>query len=61
MILVGSRFALLEVKVLAVYLLHKFEVVVTKKTPLPLKLNRKSSQLAPDGGFWVGLKKRNDN
>lgn len=43
---------------MAVYLLHKFEVVVTKKTPLPLKLTKKRATLAPDGGFWVGLKLR---
>lgn len=58
-IFVGSRFALLELKVMAVYLLSKFEIVVTKKTRLPIRFSRSSGQPAPEGGYWVGFKKRN--
>lgn len=53
----GSRFALLEMKVMAVHLLSKFEVVATDKTLVPLRL-AKTFQPIPEGGFCVGLKKR---
>lgn len=55
---VGSRFALLETKVMAVYLLHKFELLETWKTPVQVKLAKSVATMAPKGGFWVGLKKR---
>lgn len=58
-IFLGSRFALLELKVMAVYLLSKFEIVVTKKTHLPIKFAKSGGQPAPEGGYWVGFKKRN--
>lgn len=45
-------------KVIAVYLLFKFEIVVTKKTPIPIKFAKNNGQLVPEGGFWVGFKKR---
>jgi len=54
---IGSRFALLEVKVLLFNLLLHFELVPTKKTQNPIKLNRKSFNHTAEGGFWFGLKR----
>lgn len=54
----GSRFALLEIKVLVVQLLYKFELVVTEKTQIPLKLKKGDFGMKPEKGFWLGLKPR---
>lgn len=55
---IGSRFALLEVKALFTHLLLNFDIVVVEKTQVPLQLTRKRFALAPEGGFWLGLKPR---
>nr|XP_008197409.1 PREDICTED: cytochrome P450 9e2 [Tribolium castaneum] len=54
---IGSRFALLEIKVLLVKLLAKFDLVPVDKTVIPLKF-AKTLGLDAKGGIWVGLKKR---
>ncbi|XP_063917767.1 cytochrome P450 9e2-like isoform X1 [Zophobas morio] len=56
---IGYRFALLEIKVLFFYLLSKFEIVVTERTEIPVKICKKSLNMTPDGGLWVALKRRN--
>ncbi|KAF5300649.1 hypothetical protein FQA39_LY11110 [Lamprigera yunnana] len=56
---IASRFALMEIKILFFYLLSEFDLVPTKKTVIPLVLSRKKLVLAPDDGFWIGLKPRN--
>ncbi|XP_017777284.1 PREDICTED: cytochrome P450 9e2-like [Nicrophorus vespilloides] len=58
---IASRFALLEIKVLFVYLLHKFDLVVTEKTSAPIKLCMGTLRVQPEGGFWVGMKQRTLN
>nr|QZM07472.1 cytochrome P450 monooxygenase CYP9EK3 [Lasioderma serricorne] len=55
---IGSRFALLEIKVLFLHILSKFDLVFTEKTKLPLKLISVGFTMKPDGGFQLGLKKR---
>ncbi|XP_025830871.1 cytochrome P450 9e2 isoform X2 [Agrilus planipennis] len=58
---IGSRFALLEAKIALFSILIHFEVVPTKKTILPLKLNEKAVTLQLEGGFIFGLKKKKAN
>lgn len=53
----GSRFALMETKVVMFYLLKYFEIQVIDKTPVPMKLSPQFN-LTADGGFWVGLRRR---
>jgi len=55
---VGSRFALMEVKILISKILCHFEIVPTKKTQIPLKMNKNAFGLIPTDGFHLGLQKR---
>ncbi|XP_061390038.1 probable cytochrome P450 9f2 [Musca vetustissima] len=50
---IGSRFALLETKVLIYYLLSEFKFEPAKKSCIPMKLNPAGFQLAPKDGFWI--------
>nr|XP_023018113.1 cytochrome P450 9e2-like isoform X1 [Leptinotarsa decemlineata] len=54
---IGSRFALLETKLIFFHLLSHFELVPVKKTCTPLRASKKSFNLVADGGFWVGMRK----
>jgi cytochrome P450 family 9 len=54
---IGSRFALLEIKVLTVSLLSKFDLVPVAKTVIPLQL-AKTLSLDAKGGVWLGLQRR---
>ena len=56
---IGSRFALLEAKVLFVYLLKNFRFVKITKSPKILEPSKKKMKIEPDEGFWVGLEFRN--
>ncbi|CAG9808691.1 unnamed protein product [Chironomus riparius] len=55
---IGSRFALMEVKTIFVYLLLNFSIEVTEKTQIPLKFENLPFQMRPEKGIWVGLKPR---
>jgi cytochrome P450 family 9 len=55
---IGSRFALMETKVLFFHLLSSFEIVPVEKTQIPIRLSKKAINMSPEKGFWVGLKKR---
>nr|WCC58066.1 cytochrome P450 [Pharsalia antennata] len=55
---IGSRFALLEAKVLLVSLMSRFDIVPVKRTTIPIKL-AKTMNLSVKDGFWLGFKKRN--
>ncbi|KAK4874004.1 hypothetical protein RN001_013364 [Aquatica leii] len=55
---IASRFALMEVKVLIFYLLSKFDIVKTKKTPIPIIIAKGTINFVAEGGFWLGLKQR---
>ncbi|RZC39785.1 p450 domain containing protein [Asbolus verrucosus] len=55
---IGSRFALLETKVLFFHILSHFEIIPIEKTQIPLQLNRKSFNMTAEGGFWFGFKRR---
>nr|QZM07470.1 cytochrome P450 monooxygenase CYP9EL1 [Lasioderma serricorne] len=55
---IGSRFAILETKILVTRLLQKFQFAPTKRTQMPLKLTKKALLLQPDDGFWLALMTR---
>ena len=55
---IGSRFALMESKILFYHLLSRFSLVKTAKTPVVIKLKTASINLQSEDGFWVGLKLR---
>ncbi|XP_063917833.1 cytochrome P450 9e2-like [Zophobas morio] len=55
---IGSRFALLETKILFFYILSHFRIVPVEKTPIPLVLCKKQFNLNAEKGFWLGLKRR---
>ncbi|XP_077285508.1 uncharacterized protein LOC143910785 [Arctopsyche grandis] len=57
---IGSRFALMEIKLIAFHLLSKFDIVPTKNTKIPLEIDRGSLQLKIKNGLSVGLKPRSN-
>ncbi|KAF2894284.1 hypothetical protein ILUMI_11889 [Ignelater luminosus] len=56
---IGNRFALMETKLVFFYLLSEFDITVIEKTQIPIKFSKKL-QLAPEKGFWLGLKQRSN-
>ncbi|EEZ99187.1 cytochrome P450 9e2 [Tribolium castaneum] len=54
---IGSRFALLETKLLLYNLLLNFDLVTNHKTENPIKLRRDTPLLMPQNGFQVSLRK----
>ncbi|XP_021934435.1 cytochrome P450 6k1-like [Zootermopsis nevadensis] len=59
-ICIGMRFGLMQTKVGIVSFLSKYEVRVSQKTPIPLEFDHRSLVLAPLGGMWLDVVKRND-
>nr|XP_023020268.1 cytochrome P450 9e2-like [Leptinotarsa decemlineata] len=58
---IGSRFALLETKLLFFKLLSKFEIVPTTKSGIPLKISTTTLNLNSEGGFLFAFKRINEN
>lgn len=56
----GSRFALLGVKTLFFHLLSEFNIVVTSKTVVPVKISKSAFNLLPEKGVWLKLERRNN-
>lgn len=54
----GMRFALMEAKVAAVYLLQEFAFIPSKKTQVPIVIEQRSGLLKAQDGIWVRLAKR---
>nr|XP_023017890.1 cytochrome P450 9e2-like [Leptinotarsa decemlineata] len=54
---IGSRFGLLETKLIFFHLLFHFELVPVEKTSIPMKLAKGTFNLMAEGGFWLGLKR----
>ncbi|XP_030764630.1 cytochrome P450 9e2-like [Sitophilus oryzae] len=54
---IGMRYALLEIKILLVQLLHRFEIVQIDKSVVPVKLKKSGIYHSADGGFWFGFKR----
>ncbi|KAF5306327.1 hypothetical protein FQA39_LY09025 [Lamprigera yunnana] len=57
---IGSRFALLEAKLIIFAILSKYRILPVPKTSIPLTIKRKGLFLAAEGGIWLGLEKRTD-
>ncbi|XP_063916959.1 cytochrome P450 9e2-like isoform X2 [Zophobas morio] len=55
---IGSRFALLETKILFYHLLSHFNIIPIEKTQIPIRFNRKAINMAAEKGFWLGLQRR---
>ncbi|XP_058802741.1 cytochrome P450 9e2-like [Phymastichus coffea] len=55
---IGNRFAILETKVLFIYLLSKFTLVANAKTCSPLKYSKSTFNMKPDGGFYLAIERR---
>nr|AZR39446.1 cytochrome P450 [Agasicles hygrophila] len=54
---IGSRFALLEAKMMFYYLLKHFKIVPVEKTVVPIQLGKNIFSILPYDGFWMGLEK----
>lgn len=54
----GSRFALMQSKILIFYIYLKFNTVPIKKTEIPIKINKKYLILTAENGSWIGLERR---
>ncbi|XP_011266968.2 cytochrome P450 9e2 [Camponotus floridanus] len=57
---IANRFAMLEIKILLFHLLACCELKPCAKTILPLKFNKKSLTIMPEGGFWLNVQRRSD-
>uniref|UniRef100_A0A182S4Z6 Uncharacterized protein n=1 Tax=Anopheles funestus TaxID=62324 RepID=A0A182S4Z6_ANOFN len=55
---IGSRFALMEAKVVLYYLLLQFHVKPYSKTQIPLKLKKSSTQFQTEQGIWLEFQSR---
>ncbi|XP_017770257.1 PREDICTED: cytochrome P450 9e2-like [Nicrophorus vespilloides] len=55
---IGYRFAMMMAKLMFFKLLSTFEIVVTEKTSVPLKIRKFDLLLTSTNGFWLGLKRR---
>lgn len=55
---IGSRFALLETKLILFTLLSKFNIIPVNETKIPFVHSRSALFLAAEGGFWLGLQPR---
>ncbi|XP_071631197.1 cytochrome P450 9e2-like [Temnothorax longispinosus] len=57
-ICIGNRFALMETKIMLVYLLCRCDLESDVKTANPIVLTKKSFATLPDNGFWLKLRAR---
>ncbi|KAK5641054.1 hypothetical protein RI129_009601 [Pyrocoelia pectoralis] len=57
---IGSRFALLEGKLIVAETVRNFEIFPIAKTQNPIILSKTNFNPLPDDGIWVGLKRRNE-
>jgi len=57
-ICIGNRFALMEAKVMAFYLLWRCDLEPDVKTRIPMVFSKKSPAPLPDNGFWLKLRAR---
>nr|AFH78148.1 cytochrome P450 [Coptotermes formosanus] len=55
---IGNQFALVASKLVLVHLLSRFNIRVTAKTPLPMKIIQTGFNMSVEGGFWFGLELR---
>ncbi|XP_037913056.1 probable cytochrome P450 9f2 [Hermetia illucens] len=57
---IGSRFALMETKVVIFHLLSEFTFEASPRTCIPITMDKTSFQLKPAGGFWINFKPRRE-
>ncbi|KAF2889773.1 hypothetical protein ILUMI_16400, partial [Ignelater luminosus] len=55
---IGSRFALLEGKLMIAQIISKFEIIPVTETEIPIQAYHSGFTLKPKKGVWVGLKPR---
>ena len=55
---IGSRFALLQLKIAVIHLVHNFKILTCAKTPDKLEVDQWSVSAEAKGGFWVRFEKR---
>nr|AVL92856.1 CYP450 [Locusta migratoria] len=55
---IANRFAMMEAKVLLIYLLSEFTIEPTDRTPSPLKFTATGFSPTVDGGLWLNIKPR---
>ncbi|XP_055532849.1 probable cytochrome P450 9f2 [Wyeomyia smithii] len=55
---IGSRLALMEIKLIVYYLLQRFSFEPTEKTQVPLQIAKNLFTLEAEKGIWVELKAR---
>ncbi|KAB0804062.1 hypothetical protein PPYR_02096 [Photinus pyralis] len=55
---IGSRFALLEGKLIVAEIVRNFEIVRIEKTQVPIIYSKTIFNPLPDDGIWVGLQQR---
>jgi hypothetical protein len=54
----GNQFAMMGTKLALAHLLSRFNIRVTAKTPLPMKIIQMGFNMSVEGGFWFGLQPR---
>jgi len=52
------RFGLMQTKVGLVCLLSKYQLSVSKKTPIPIVFDPRTNILFPKGGMWLQIRNR---
>ena len=55
---IGSRLALLQLKIAVAHLVRHFEIVTCAKTPAKPEVDTRSVNADAKGGFWVRFEKR---
>lgn len=53
---IGSRFALLETKMIIFNILRNFQLEISGKMKMPLEISKQSFPLTAEGGFWLKMK-----
>ena len=56
---VGSRLALLQLKVAVAHLVRSFRIVTCARTPVEPEVDARSVNADAKGGFWVRFERRN--
>lgn len=54
----GLRFAMLQTRLCLVKILMNYDLSVSERTVIPMKVNPKVLLLTPEGGSWIKIKKR---
>ncbi|XP_053683462.1 probable cytochrome P450 9f2 [Sabethes cyaneus] len=58
---IGSRLALMEVKLVVYYLLRDFSLEPTEKSEIPLRLKKGLFTMIPENGVWLEVKPRSES